>query len=104
ARLIGYRLRPGVAASVYLAFTMEANSNTTIPAGTRAQSVPGDGETPQSFETSADLEARTEWNRFTPRMTRPQQIALHDEVDELWLQGVTTRLAPNDPLLLVFGE
>src|SRR5947207_10002320 len=52
ARLIGYRLRPGVASSVYLAFSLEPDHNVPVPAGTRAQSVPGPGELPQSFETS----------------------------------------------------
>src|SRR3954453_24186675 len=55
ARTIGYRLRPGVASSVYLAYTLEKESQpVVIPAGTRAQSLPGPGELPQSFETSAD--------------------------------------------------
>src|SRR5687767_10442851 len=49
ARLIGYALRRGVAASVYLAFTLDDGSNVEIPAGTRAQSVPGPGELPQPF-------------------------------------------------------
>lgn len=103
ARLIGYRLRPGVAASVHLAYTLEKDSQVVIPKGSRAQSVPGPGELPQSFETSADLEARTEWNRFTPRATRPQKITI--ESSELYFEGVSTRLKVNDPLLLVFdGE
>src|SRR5690242_8829744 len=36
ARLIGYRLRPAVSASVYLAFTAADGFEGTIPAGTRA--------------------------------------------------------------------
>ena len=40
ARLLDYRLRPGVAASVYLAYTVEKDSPpVTIVAGARAQSV-----------------------------------------------------------------
>ena len=114
ARLIGYRLRPGVASSVYLAYTLEKESQPVIiPAGTRAQSLPGPGELPQSFETSADLEARTEWNVFTPRTTQPQTIKpaagktledLGKTLEDLYLQGVTTKLKPNDPLLLVFSK
>ncbi|MEA2165500.1 MAG: hypothetical protein QOK37_3627 [Thermoanaerobaculia bacterium] len=107
ARLIGYRLRPGVASSVYLAYTLEKESQPVIiPAGTRAQSLPGPGELPQSFETSADLEARTEWNVFTPRTTKMQTIAFAEAetFEDLYLQGVTTKLKPNDPLLLVFNE
>src|SRR5436309_2502370 len=33
ARLVGYSLRPGVASSVYLAFTLENGYELTIPAG-----------------------------------------------------------------------
>lgn len=72
ARLVGYRPRPGLSASVHLAFTVEQTARLTIPAGTRAQSVPGQDELPQSFETSAPLEARAEWNQLNVRKTRPQ--------------------------------
>src|ERR1051326_4908448 len=62
ARLVGYRLRPGVAASVFFAYTLEKNTAVEIPVGARAASVPGPGELPQSFETSEKLLARYEWN------------------------------------------
>src|SRR5947207_8181867 len=52
ARLIGYQPRPGVAATTYLAFTMQDGAAVEVPQGTRAQSVPGPGELPQSFETT----------------------------------------------------
>ena len=76
ARLVGYTLRPGVSASVYLAFTMATGFNGTLPAGTRSQSIPGTGEQPQFFETSDDLAARDTWNNLSPRLTRPQVITL----------------------------
>src|SRR5438105_15808243 len=48
ARLIGYQPRPGVAASTYLAFTIEdapgARPRATVDIGTKAQSIPGPGE------------------------------------------------------------
>src|SRR6059058_4283688 len=44
ARLVGYELQPGVAASVYLAYTLEPGKAVTIQVGNRAQSVPGPGE------------------------------------------------------------
>jgi hypothetical protein len=75
ARLIGYRARPGVAASVRLAFTVTAGFSGTLPVGTRAQSMPtGTGGTPQFYETSADLDARDSWNALAPRLGRPQVI------------------------------
>src|SRR6185312_8695845 len=72
SRLIGYRLRPGVAASAKLAFTVASGFAGTLPAGTRAQSIPGPGQTPQFYETSAELAARDTWNTLAPRLTRPQ--------------------------------
>jgi hypothetical protein len=106
SRLVRYRLRPGVASSVYLAYTLEKDYSVEIPAGARAQSLPGPGELPQSFETSEALEARFDWNNLQPRMTRPQRITLDnaETVDTLYFQGTTTNLKTNDPLLLVFGS
>src|SRR6185295_4679662 len=76
ARTIGYELRPGVAASTWLAFTLDGAPGSprevTIPAGTRAQSLPAKSEPPQSFETGADLLARPEWNALRPRTLVPQ--------------------------------
>src|SRR5215831_11775539 len=62
ARLVGYKLRPGVSASVYLAFTVAKDFDGILPAGTRAQSIPGAGETSQFFETADPLPARYSWN------------------------------------------
>jgi baseplate J-like protein len=106
ARLIGYRLRPGVAASVYLAFTIENGFDVEIPKGTRAQSLPGPGELPQPFETSEALKARSVWNTLKPRMTRPQDITFENVLsfDNIYFEGTTTNLKANDRLLLVFGE
>src|SRR5678816_3259797 len=50
ARLIGYTLRPGVASSVYLAYTLENGHDVTIEPGNRVQSTPGPGEAAQTFE------------------------------------------------------
>ncbi len=78
ARHLSYELMPGVAAGTYLAFTIEeasgafgqtpgagtaAQSTTaqsppvTIDAGTKVQSVPGQDELPQIFETVEKIEA-----------------------------------------------
>src|SRR5579872_3120546 len=76
ARLVGYRSRPGISSSVYLAFTVATGFNGAIPAGTRAQSLPGPGQTTQYFETSEDLPARDVWNALKPLVTRPQSITL----------------------------
>lgn len=107
ARLVDYRVRPGVAASVYLAFTVDDNSApVTIPAGARAQSVPAPGEQMQTFETSDPIEARHEWNALSPRLSVPQDItaATVAGLRELWLAGTSSKLKPGDPLLFVFGD
>lgn len=63
-RLIDYELRPGAAATASLAFTLDAGATALIPVGTRVQSVPGQGETPQKFETLAPLQADARLNRL----------------------------------------
>lgn len=121
ARLVGYRLRPGVSASVYLAYTLEDKSEpVVIPAGTRSQSVPGPDESPQFFETSEALPARAEWNDLKPRMSRPQRITLEQDVAQafkgnfnpenvfairhVYVEGTATNLNRGDALLFVFGK
>src|SRR6185503_14171585 len=80
-RLIGYRLRPGVAAETYLAFALEpppdvpaaatkdpgsappvTPATVTLEKGLRVQSIPGPGEKPQTFETVEEVEARPVWD------------------------------------------
>lgn len=118
ARLVGYTLRPGVAASVYLAYTMDDKSAPVeIPVGARSQSIPSVAksatettalsnptppELPQSFETSEKLEARKEWNDLKPRATRPQKIT--SLTGAIYFEGTETNLKPNDPLLFVLDE
>ncbi len=104
ARLVGYRPRPGVAASVHLAFEVEQGHRLEIPPGTRAQSQPGPGELPQSFETAEPVLARDTWNRMPVRQTRPQRIerVRFDTGGTLWLAGIVTQLKANDPLLIEY--
>lgn len=110
ARLVGYALRPGVASTVYLAYTLDSNSKdeVVIPAGARSQSVPGPGELPQSFETSELIHARAAWNNLKPRLAKPQTEASiknvgTDDGPRVYLKGTSTDLKPNDPLLIDFG-
>lgn len=108
ARLVGYTLRPGVAASVYLAYTLDDNQiePTVIATGARAQSLPGPGETPQSFETSEDLDARREWNNLQVRMTRPQAITLDTAllIDRVVVSDTVNALRAGDPLMMLFAQ
>jgi len=108
ARLIGYSLRPGVAATVYPAFMMEVgyNKGSEISASTRIQSLPGFGEMPQFYETAQKIAARADWNNLQPRLTRPHFITQSNanEIETIYFQGITTNLKPNDPLLFIFGN
>lgn len=110
ARLIGYRLRPGVSASVYLAYTIDPafTGEAIIPAGTRSNSVPAPGETQQTFESSDELRARAKWNVLQPRLTRPQTlISIKGEtpgLSRIYLQGIAANLKLNDPLLIAPRE
>lgn len=104
ARLIGYELRPGVAANAALAFVLEtakeAPSRVTVPAGTAVQSVPGPDELPQTFETSEELDARPEWNTLRPRLLQPQRIV--GAKTSVTLLGLGLNLKAGDDLLLVW--
>jgi hypothetical protein len=68
ARLIDYSLRPGVAALALLAFTVDDGKTLSVPVGLRVQSVPGQNEQPQIFETLEALtaDARLNRNRILP--------------------------------------
>jgi hypothetical protein len=82
ARTIGYELKPGVAASVYLSFTLQDAPGSpgvcTLSQGMAVQSVPPQGKLPQVFETSADFMAHVEWNTLVPRQLRPADMAIID--------------------------
>ncbi len=108
ARLVGYKPRPGVAASVFFAYNIDANTReeVVIPAGSRAQSIPGPDELPQSFETSDDLKARAQWNNLKPRMVQAQtkETILNVDNPRLYLKGISTNLRANDALMIDFGE
>lgn len=107
ASAIGYALKPGVAASTYLAFTLDppapippplpalpppvqhpTPTTIAIPIGTKVQSVPGPGELPQTFETVEAAEARVAWNAIRPKQGQRQQLGVaHGRV--LTLRGVS---------------
>lgn len=115
-RLIGYRPRPGIAASVKLAFTVANGFQGTLPSGTRAQSIPQAGQNPQFFETSVPLYARDTWNTLSPRLTRPQLITPAapdsnkipivtgaDVIDTVYFDGLSTNLSTGNALFFIFG-
>ncbi|WP_416138203.1 putative baseplate assembly protein [Halomonas sp. HK25] len=107
ARLIGYQLAPGVAAGTHLAFTLQTTPAApaepiVIPVGTRVQSVPGQDEQAQSFETVAPTPARAEWNAIAVQQGKARIPAFGDTA--LWLDGLDFNLATGDLLLIVGAE
>ena len=106
ARAVGYEPSPGVAASTYLAFELEtgvgAPDQVAVPIGTQVQSLPGPGETPQTFETVEEIEVRPGWNRLGAQRTEARPPTLGDR--EIHLAGVTTGLKKGDPILIVGEE
>src|SRR5918997_2116731 len=106
ARLIGYELKPGVAAGAHLAFELEDAPGSpraaSIGRGTKVQSLPGQDELPQTFETVEKIEARPQSNWLSPHQTEAKKPDADDT--EVYLKGVTTGLLPGDGLLLVGTE
>jgi predicted phage baseplate assembly protein len=80
ARMIGYELSPGVAASAFLAVTVDdspgAPGTVAVSKGLKVQNIPSQGKLPQTFETVEDLRAYATRNALHPRLTRPQDLAL----------------------------
>lgn len=103
ARSIGYELKPGVAASVHLSFTMEEQEGSPktmiVPRGLAVKSIPPPGKLPQTFETIEDTEARVEWNALLPMLTEEQRVGKGST--QVLLEGVGTSLQPGDALLFV---
>jgi uncharacterized phage protein gp47/JayE len=64
AALVDYRLRPGVAAMAWLAFSVADGQELRVPRGLRVQSVPGQDEQAQTFETLGELHAVHALNRL----------------------------------------
>lgn len=120
-RLIGYRLRPGVAAEACLAFAVEAPplapkaftrdpgafvsgvpAQVTLPMGLRVDSVPGPDEKPQAFETVEAVEARAPWNAMPALADETRVPAFGSRV--AWLAGTATGLKAGDMVLFVGPE
>lgn len=106
ARSIGYELSPGVAASVYMAFTVDtaagAPTEVRLDVGTQVQSQPDQDETPQIFETVEQIVAKPALNALHARTRRLRLPEFGDR--SLALEGQDTRLKPGDGILIVGRE
>ncbi len=98
ARLVGYKPSPGVSASTVLAFTL-ANAPGSppivpIPAGTRVQSVPGPGQSPQVFESSSSITAMIAANAIPAVTSQPWQLFGGDT--STWIAGTANNINVGD--------
>jgi len=105
ARLIDYRPRPGVAARAWLAFTLDAGKRLTIPLGQKVQSVPEQGQLPQTFETLEPVAADARLNRLRvfplPVNVNPLQAgARAAALDRLQGPALAAFFAPGDAIVL----
>jgi hypothetical protein len=110
ARLICYQPAPGVASSVYLSFSLQAAPGSptdpttqaiTIPKGTQVQSVPAQGQAPQTFETSADILAKADWNALPVQTGVPWTPPGNNGV---YLSGTSLQLNLGDSLLILGAD
>ena len=106
AQHINYKPKPGVAASTYLAFSMNESSGAppkaVIPVGTKVQSIPEQDQLPQIFETIEELEARVEWNNIK-LLSKEKKIPVYGD-KEIYLKGINTGLQPGDGILMIGKE
>ena len=106
ARLVGYRPSPGVAASAFIAFTLNdapgSPDNVLIPAGTRVQSVPGPGQSPAVFETSNDITALIASNAIPAQTTIPWAVSAGDLTATF--SGTALNVNPGDGILFVDSQ
>ena len=119
ARLIGYRLKPGVAAETLSSLSRcrkrrrrpqtvtprqvsGVPDKVTLDSGIKVQSIPGPDEKPQTFETVESIEARPAWNVLLPKMREMKLPVFGTEV--VYLQGTATQLKAGDALLFVGTE
>jgi hypothetical protein len=103
ARLVGYKPSPGVSASTVLAFSLAtapgSPATLPIPAGTRVQSVPGPGQSPQVFETSTALMATIAGNSIPAATSLPWQLKGKDT--STWIAGTNNNIQPGNVLLFL---
>lgn len=118
ARLIGYELSPGVAATTYIAFTVDENHKIGLPSanidaanikederllqlekGIKIQSVPEPEEKAQTFETIEAIEAKAAWNAIKVRTSQVQTNITTQNV--LYFKGTNNNIEAGDIIMLI---
>jgi uncharacterized phage protein gp47/JayE len=105
ARLLDYRLRPGVAATTELAFTLDAGKTVPVPIGLRVQSIPAQNQQPQTYQVLEAIEADARFNQLRifphPKDVNPlAQNSAGAILDRMQGPGFLGALSANDPVVL----
>ncbi|KAA8884201.1 putative baseplate assembly protein [Nocardia colli] len=106
AELVGYRPRPGLSASAYLAFTVTPKQRVPIPAGTKAQQIPEPGQLPATFETAEPVVGYGNLSALTVRRRQPQLLIAETlrDTKHLVLEGALTDLRDGDRIIVEAGN
>jgi hypothetical protein len=105
AKLLDYSPRTGVAAVADLVFTLDPRKTVTIPIGLRVQSVPGQNQQPQIFETIETAAADARFNQLRiyppPANRTPLQHGFPSQIlDRLGGPKFLGGLSVNDTIVL----
>lgn len=103
AALVGYRMRPGVAAATYVYF--EALQATLIRAGTQILTKAERGDVAVAFETGpGDVLVRPEHNVLTPYVWDNSACCLPEGATEVTVAGDVSSLRAGDALLIADSD
>jgi len=95
-RILGYRPRPGIGATGFVAAIVDGSKPVVVPAGLPVQSKPGPGQDPQIFEVDAAVTALPAQSSVPA--DPPPDASIGSSV---LLTGAVTGIAVADQLLLV---
>lgn len=104
---VGYKPRPGVAATTWLAYLLDTKAAPVqIPAGAKAQSTPTGSEQMQLFETLDALDAHPDGSEMRPRLMRVPAIEAFQALSRttLRLSGTSTSVHPGERIVFVFDN
>ncbi|MBX3117495.1 MAG: baseplate J/gp47 family protein [Fimbriimonadaceae bacterium] len=103
ANQIGYRPIPSTAAEAYVAFKADDSGfgpeSVTIAVGNKVQSIPGQNELPQTYETVEEIVAYPEYNEIAVRRFLPEAIT--EGSTSAYFEGIDLALNIGDILLFV---
>lgn len=103
ANQIGYRPIPATAAEAYVHFKTDSTGSgpksVIVPVGNKIQSIPGQNELPQTYETVEEIVAYPEYNEMPVRRFLPEQITTGST--SAYFAGIDLALNIGDTLLFI---